>query len=51
MQTQVGEGKGLNKLSWSHDGKKIAMGGTDGKIYVYDIGEVKKERGRGRAKD
>ena len=30
----------MNKLAWDTDGKKVAMGSSDGHVYVYDIGEV-----------
>ncbi|MBW0515158.1 hypothetical protein O181_054873 [Austropuccinia psidii MF-1] len=33
--------RGLNKLSWDkREGKKVAIGSIDGKVYVYDIGEL-----------
>ncbi|GAC94806.1 dynein intermediate chain [Pseudozyma hubeiensis SY62] len=33
-------GRALNKLAWSKDGKKLATGGSDGVVYVYDVGEA-----------
>lgn len=30
----------LNKLKWHKDGKKIAVGSSDGYIHVYDIGDL-----------
>lgn len=35
-----GAGRALNKLAWSKDGKKLATGGSDGVVYVYDVGEA-----------
>lgn len=33
--------KGLNKLSWDKkEGKKVAIGSSDGKVYIYDIGDL-----------
>ncbi|KAG0151821.1 hypothetical protein CROQUDRAFT_650875 [Cronartium quercuum f. sp. fusiforme G11] len=33
--------KGLNKLAWDkREGKKVAIGCSDGKVYVYDIGDL-----------
>ena len=29
----------LNKVAWSGDGKNIAVGGNNGMVYIYDIGE------------
>lgn len=40
VSTQVGSGKALNKLAWDKEGKKTAIGSSDGHVYVYDIGEV-----------
>ena len=37
----VGSGKVLNKLTWDKEGKKAAIGSSDGHVYVYDIGEVR----------
>lgn len=38
--TQVGSGKALNKLAWDKEGRKTAIGSSDGHVYVYDVGEV-----------
>ncbi|KAI7906125.1 WD40-repeat-containing domain protein [Cokeromyces recurvatus] len=40
VSTQVGSGKALNKLAWDKEGKKIAIGSSDGHVYIYDIGEM-----------
>lgn len=40
VSTQVGSGKALNKIAWDKEGKKTAIGSSDGRVYVYDIGEV-----------
>lgn len=34
-----GEGRALNKLSWSKNGRQIATGGSDGIVYVYEVKE------------
>ncbi|KAJ3326999.1 hypothetical protein HDU76_012439 [Blyttiomyces sp. JEL0837] len=36
----VGSGKALNKLEWDREGKKAAIGSSDGHVYIYDIGEI-----------
>ncbi|KAI8324921.1 WD40-repeat-containing domain protein [Choanephora cucurbitarum] len=40
VSTQVGSGKALNKIAWDKEGKKTAIGSSDGYVYVYDIGEM-----------
>ncbi|CEG70977.1 Putative WD40 repeat-like protein [Rhizopus microsporus] len=40
VSTQVGSGKALNKLAWDKEGRKTAIGSSDGHVYVYDVGEV-----------
>lgn len=41
ISTNPSQPRGLNKLSWDkRDGKKVSMGSIDGKVYVYDIGEM-----------
>ncbi|KAJ2964819.1 hypothetical protein NQZ79_g365 [Umbelopsis isabellina] len=40
VSTVVGSGKALNKLAWDQDGKKTAIGSSDGKVYVYELGDV-----------
>lgn len=33
--------RALNKLEWDRkDGKRAAMGGSDGRLYIYDIGDA-----------
>lgn len=32
--------RGLNKLTWHRDGRKAAVGSSDGKVYIYDIGTL-----------
>ena len=33
--------RGLNKLAWDRrDGRKAAIGSSDGKVYIYDIGTL-----------
>lgn len=37
----MGAGRALNKLAWDRkDGKRAAMGGADGRVYVYDVGAL-----------
>ncbi|KAL0580588.1 hypothetical protein V5O48_001413 [Marasmius crinis-equi] len=41
ISTGVGSGRALNKLQWDRkDGRRAALGGSDGKLYVYDIGDL-----------
>lgn len=41
MTTSVGEGRAINKLKWdAKDGRRAALGGSDGKLYIYDIGDM-----------
>jgi dynein intermediate chain, cytosolic len=41
VSTTVGSGKGLNKLQWDRkDGRRAALGGSDGHLYIYDIGDM-----------
>lgn len=37
-RTQIGHS--CNRLRWAHDGRKIATGGTQGTLLIYDTGEV-----------
>lgn len=30
----------LNRVRWSHTGKEIATGDSEGQVQVYDVGEV-----------
>ena len=37
----MGQGRAINKLQWDRkDGRRAALGGSDGKLYVYDIGDM-----------
>ncbi|KAF8661304.1 hypothetical protein AX16_001402 [Volvariella volvacea WC 439] len=41
VSTVVGSGRAINKLQWdSKDGRRAALGGSDGRLYVYDIGDL-----------
>ena len=41
VSTMVGQGRAINKLQWDHkDGRRAALGGSDGKLYIYDIGDM-----------
>lgn len=31
----------LNKLRWGHSGREIAVGDSDGRVLVYEVGEVR----------
>lgn len=45
VSIQVGNSRALNKLKWDKkDGKRVAMGGAEGKVYVYDIGAMASPR-------
>ncbi|CAG8778724.1 8452_t:CDS:2, partial [Racocetra fulgida] len=39
VNTQVGQGKALNKIQWDKEGRKTAIGSSDGRVHIYDIGE------------
>ena len=32
VSTEVGSGKALNKLTWDKEGKKVAIGSSDGHV-------------------
>ncbi|KAG5637788.1 hypothetical protein H0H81_003180 [Sphagnurus paluster] len=41
VSTNVGSGRAINKLQWDHkDGRRAALGGSDGRLYIYDIGDM-----------
>ncbi|KAL1929364.1 hypothetical protein VTP01DRAFT_1502 [Rhizomucor pusillus] len=40
VSTLVGSGRALNKLAWDKEGKRTVVGSSDGRAYVYDIGEL-----------
>ncbi|KAF9462959.1 dynein intermediate chain [Collybia nuda] len=41
VSTGVGSGRAINKLQWDRkDGRRVALGGSDGRLYVYDIGDI-----------
>ena len=41
MSTTVGTGRAINKLQWDRkEGRRAALGGSDGRLYVYDIGDM-----------
>jgi len=41
VSTTVGSGRGLNKLQWDRkEGRRAAFGGSDGHLYIYDIGDM-----------
>ncbi|KAJ3515990.1 hypothetical protein NLJ89_g1413 [Agrocybe chaxingu] len=41
VSTTVGTGRAINKLQWDKkDGRRAALGGSDGRLYIYDIGDM-----------
>ena len=41
VTTPVGSGRAINKLKWDcKEGRRAALGGSDGKMYIYDIGDM-----------
>ena len=41
MSTTVGTGRAINKLQWDRkEGRRAALGGSDGRLYIYDIGDM-----------
>lgn len=41
VSTPVGSNRAINKLKWDcKDGRRAALGGSDGKLYIYDIGDM-----------
>lgn len=41
VSTLVGSGRAINKLKWDcKEGRRAAVGGSDGKLYIYDIGDM-----------
>ena len=41
MSTAVSPGRAINKMQWDKkDGRRVALGGSDGKLYIYDIGDT-----------
>jgi len=41
VSTPIGAGRAINKLEWDRkDGRRVALGGSDGKLYIYDIGDM-----------
>lgn len=41
VSTTVGSGRAINKLQWDKkDGRRAALGGSDGRLYIYDIGDM-----------
>lgn len=31
----------LNRVRWTHSGREVAVGDSDGQVHVYDVGEVR----------
>lgn len=45
VSVNVGNSRALNKVKWDKkDGRRVAMGGADGKVYVYDVGGMASPR-------
>lgn len=41
VSTAVSPGHSINKLQWDRkDGRRAIMGGSDGRLYVYDVGDL-----------
>jgi len=41
VSTPVGANRAINKLEWDRkDGRRAALGSSDGKLYIYDIGDM-----------
>jgi len=41
ISTTVGSGRAINKLQWDKkEGRRAALGGSDGRLYIYDIGDM-----------
>ena len=40
MGVAVGNGKALNKIQWDKEGRKVAIGSSDARVHIYDVGEV-----------
>ena len=41
VSTGVGTNRAINKFAWDRkDGRRAAVGGSDGKLYVFDIGDL-----------
>ena len=40
ITTATTEMTSLNRVRWTHSGHQIAAGDDDGKVYIYDVGEV-----------
>ncbi|KAI8324817.1 WD40 repeat-like protein [Martensiomyces pterosporus] len=43
-------GRALNRLAWDRPGRRIATGGTDGTVYIYDVGDLSAPRPDDHAK-
>lgn len=37
--TKVGD-RALNKIQWDREGKRAAIGSSDGRVHIYDVGEL-----------
>ncbi|KNC95960.1 uncharacterized protein SPPG_08565 [Spizellomyces punctatus DAOM BR117] len=44
VSMRVGQGHALNKLAWDKEGRRTAIGSSDGQVFVYDIGEMSQPR-------
>ena len=41
VSTTVNAEHALNKLQWDRkDGRRAILGGSDGRLYIYDIGDI-----------
>jgi dynein intermediate chain, cytosolic len=41
ISTTIGAGRAINKFRWDRkEGRRVALGSSDGRLYVYDIGDT-----------
>ncbi|KAG8901541.1 hypothetical protein FRB99_005223 [Tulasnella sp. 403] len=41
VSTPVGSGRAINKIAWEcKEGRRVGLGSSDGKLYVYDVGDM-----------
>lgn len=41
VSSVIGTGRAINKFAWEcKDGRRVGLGSSDGKLYVYDIGDM-----------
>lgn len=41
VSTTLESGRAINKLAWDgKEGKRVGLGSSDGKLYIYDVGDI-----------